>query len=247
MGGGSGLPLSRQAPTQRLCGESRPAVSDSFPLAAPPEGAGAGAAGKPGRQGSSEPRGEGPPVLRCAPSSSTVGRRSTGRREATGPGRRAEAKSKRCLVGCAGQGVAGTGQGALEKRSPYLKPAAHSALLATAEKGVKILPQLADSAHFPEAPERREDPRNRARPFCSAPVSRGLADRGRVCRPLLRSRPSPPVLGGCRMKGARTRWRGVGRDGALRAQRGAEAPTASSPSRWGRGAVRSRGAAGRHT
>lgn len=47
------------------------------------------------------------------------------------------------------------------------------------------------------------------------------------------------------MKGARTRWRGAGRDWALGAQRGAAAPFASRRSRWGHGAVQCPGAEGR--
>lgn len=80
---------------------------------------------------------------------------------------------------------------------------------------------------------------------------RRLADRGSVCRPPT-SAPLAVAHGsrGCRMKGARTRWRGVGRDWALWARRGAAAPDASRGSRWGRGVARrwgARGGGGRHT
>lgn len=117
----------------------------------------------------------------------------------------------------------------------------------TAEKGVRFSRNL---PILPISQKRKDGERTREKEcVLSAQLQChcGSADSGKG---LPAPAPLPAVARvsrGCRMKGARTRWRGVGRDWALRAQRGAEAPTASSPNRWGRGVVQCRGAEGRHT
>lgn len=146
------------------------------------------------------------------------------------------------------------GQQAPDERSPYARSWLPKAPLLAPSKRSKDSPATSLGRILPISQKRKngEGRRKRVRLLCSAPVSpRRLADRGSVCRP------STSVLlaiahrsRGCRMQGARTRWRGVGRDWALWALRGAAAPNASRGSRWGRGVARrwgAEGGGGRHT
>lgn len=59
----------------------------------------------------------------------------------------------------------------------------------------------------------------RASSALSSRVPGGRGTGESACRPPPRSRPSPALVGGCRVQGARTRRRGVGWDWALGAQR----------------------------
>lgn len=79
----------------------------------------------------------------------------------------------------------------------------------------------------------------------SASVTVGWGQEGSARIPLFRQPGRHPQKWGCRLKGARTRWRGVGRDWALRAQEGAAAPRRSAREQVGErcgGALEPRGA-----
>lgn len=197
-----GLPLSpARLPLRPLFGESRPAVSDSSVLAAPPDGVGDRGTGETGGDlALLSPGGKGRGVRVPSAGVPTPLRPTTAGPQAGG--KQGDRAGGREPSGGAGGGEPwrrNEGQRALAETSPYLKPAAHRAPVGTVEKGVEALPQLPWAEITPISQTRENAVRTRGdeRVFCAQP-QHDCSPRavGSVAVPLApRSWPQPTEVG----------------------------------------------------